>query len=145
MTAMVHLDNALWPKMGSDADDEVKVRFADSAANDITTMAGSVQMLAAANSASIETRVRMLHPDWTQKQIIDEVERLKNPERLGMMTAGVISPEEMRAYYLDETTQQATAELQAMRQKKAKEALELMADEEEETEPAATEPEEKTE
>ena len=76
MTAMVHLDNALFPSLGSDADDKVKVKFADSAANDITTMAQAVQILTAANAASLETKLAMLHPDWTQKQIAEEMNRI---------------------------------------------------------------------
>lgn len=114
MTAMIHLDNKLWPEAGSDADDRVKVRFADSSANDISTMSSALQMLASANSASIETRVEMLHPDWTKKQIAEEIERLKLPERMSLMTAGVISPVEMRAYYLGETQEAAAQELAAM-------------------------------
>lgn len=76
MTAMIHLDNALFPDAGSDADDKVKVMFADSAANDISTMASAVQMLNAGESASLETRVKMLHPDWTQKQVNEEIARI---------------------------------------------------------------------
>lgn len=90
MTAMIHLDNALWPQAGSDADDEVKVRFADSAANDISTMANAVQLLNAANSASLEQRVEMLHPDWTQKQLAEEVERIRGAEQQSLMQAAAL-------------------------------------------------------
>ena len=118
MTAMVHLDNALWPDKGSDADDQVKVRFADSAANDLSTMASAVQMLRAANSVSTEMAVQMLHPDWTKKQVAEEVERLKTPERLTMLNANVISPAEMRAFYMEEDTPQAEAAIAGMQQQK---------------------------
>ena len=87
MTAMVHLDSALWPEKGSDPDDEVRVRFADSAANDITTMASAVQMLAAANSASLEQRVEMLHPEWTRKQLAEEVERIRAADAAALQAA----------------------------------------------------------
>ena len=87
MTAMIHLDNALWPDRGSDADDQVKVKFADGAANDITTMAGAVQMMVAANAASMLTRLQMLHPDWTRKQLNDEIVRIDEENTKAMMQA----------------------------------------------------------
>ena len=102
MTAMIHLDNALWPDKGSDADDEVKVRFADSFANDISTMANAVSLLNAANAASTEVKVRMLHPDWTQKQVADEVERLKTSEHLLLYNSQLMTKEQfLRFYYAD--------------------------------------------
>lgn len=114
MTAMIHLDNALWPDAGSDADDFVRVRFADSAANDITTMANAVQMLMGANSASIETRVEMLHPDWTKKALDEEVQRLKDQEKFTLMNAGLFSKAEIRAMYTGETEQQAEEAIRAI-------------------------------
>ena len=82
MTAMVHLDAALFPGMGSDADDSVKVKFADSMSNDISTMSSALQMLNSAAAVSTEVKVQMLHPDWTQKQIAEEVERVKQESGL---------------------------------------------------------------
>ena len=87
MTAMIHLDNALWPDKGSDADDEVKVKFSDAAANDITTMSGAVQMLVAANAVSMLTRLQMIHPDWTKKQLNDEIQRIQQENTQAMMQA----------------------------------------------------------
>ena len=132
MTAMVHLDSALWPDKGSDADDRVKVRFADSAANDISTMASALQLLEAANSASIETRVIMLHPDWTKKQVAEEVERLRLNERVALMGAGVLSPAEVRAAYLSEELAESAAAIATM---VAQEEPELSENEESEEAP----------
>ena len=88
MSAMIHLDNALWPDKGSDADDMVRVRFADSAANDLSSLAQTVAMMAGANSISTEIMVEMLHPDWTQKQIAEEVARIKNaPQEAALLQA----------------------------------------------------------
>jgi len=115
MTAMIHLDNALWPESGSDADDQVKVRFADSFANDISTMANAVSLLNAANAASTEVKVRMLHPDWTQKQIADEVKRLKTPEHLLLYNSQLMTKEQfLRYYYADDETEmkQAISEIE---------------------------------
>lgn len=114
MTALIHLDHELYPDGGSDADDRVRVRFADSAANDIGTMASAAQMLVAANAASLETNVEMLHPDWTKKQIAEEIERLKNTERVAMMDKGILSRVEVRAAYMNETPEQAKQALDEM-------------------------------
>ena len=124
MTAMIHLDNALWPKAGSDADDLVRVRFADSAANDLSTMASAVQLLDAANSASIETRVEMLHPDWTKHAIGEEIARLKQQEHLALVSAGIIGKAEFRAEYMDETPEQAAAAIQQINMQNA--SMEMM-------------------
>ena len=78
MTTLVHLDAALFPQAGSDSDDVVKIRFADNMSNDLSTMASSLQMLNAAAAVSTEVKIQMLHPDWTQKQIAEEIERVKN-------------------------------------------------------------------
>lgn len=77
MTAMVHLDAALYPKAGSHADDTVTVHFSDSMANDLTTIAAAIEMLDRASALSTQIKVQMQHPDWTQKQVNDEVERVK--------------------------------------------------------------------
>lgn len=119
MTAMIHLDNALWPEAGSDADDQVKVRFADSFANDISTMANAVSLLNAANAASTEVKVRMLHPDWTQKQVADEVERLKTSEHLLLYNTGAMTLDKLlRDYYADDESV-ATKEIAALTAPKA--------------------------
>lgn len=84
MTTMVHLDAKLFPGEGSDADDQVKVRFADSMSNDLSTMSSALQMLNSAAAVSTELKVQMLHPDWTQKQIAEEVDRVKRENGLNM-------------------------------------------------------------
>ena len=84
MTAMVHLDTVLFPGRGSKADDTVKVHFADNMANDISTTSASIEMLNRAAAISTEIKVQMLHPDWTKKQISEEVERIKAENGLDM-------------------------------------------------------------
>lgn len=83
MSALVHLDAALYRGKGSDADDSVKVRFADSMSNDISTMSSALQMLNAAAAISTELKVQMLHPDWTKKQIDEEVQRVSQEYGVG--------------------------------------------------------------
>ena len=78
------------------------------------SMASAAQMLTAANTASLETMVEMLHPDWTKKQIAEEIERLKNNERVAMMDKGILSKVEVRAAYMDETPEEARKALDEM-------------------------------
>lgn len=77
LTAMVHLDAALFPSAGSHADDRISVTYADNTANDLSAMSAAVEMLNRAAAASTETKVQMLHPDWNQKQLDDEVKRIR--------------------------------------------------------------------
>lgn len=84
MTAMIHLDAVLFPGQGSDMDDSVKVRFADIMSNDLSTMSSALQMLNSAAAVSTELKIQMLHPDWTQKQVAEEVERVKRENGLAM-------------------------------------------------------------
>ena len=84
MTAMIHLDATLFPGMGSDMDDQVKVRFADSMSSDLSTMSSALQMLNSAAAVSTELKIQMLHPDWTQKQVAEEVDRVKRENGLAM-------------------------------------------------------------
>ena len=84
MTAMLRLDAKLYNTAGVDADVTVSVHFADNSANDISTVAQSLHMLHSAQSASIEVRVRMLHPDWNEKKVMEEVERIKDEYGLGL-------------------------------------------------------------
>lgn len=85
MTTMIHLDASLFPGKGSQLDDQVKVRFADSMANDLSTMSSALQMLNSAMAVSVEMKVQMLHPDWTQKQVAEEVALIKQENGMGMM------------------------------------------------------------
>lgn len=77
LTALVHLDAALFPEEASDAYDTVTVSFADNTANDLTAMSAAVEMINRAEAASTATKVQMLHPDWNQKQLDEEVQRIR--------------------------------------------------------------------
>jgi len=56
------------------------VEFGDSVTESPETVARTVQLLAAAEAVSIETRVRMVHPDWTDEQVIAEVARIRGDQ-----------------------------------------------------------------
>src|SRR5690606_24064631 len=61
-----------------------RVDFDDSIADDPKEIAESVDLLARAKAASIETRVRMLHPDWTDAEVKAEVETILAEEGMRM-------------------------------------------------------------
>lgn len=52
------------------------VEIQDSVPSDYIQLAQTAQALAAAEAASIETRVRMMHTDWEEEQIKAEVQRI---------------------------------------------------------------------
>lgn len=54
-------------------DEPVNVQFADSVSEDLGSLATTADLLNRAESASTHTRVKLLHPDWTDDQIRDEV------------------------------------------------------------------------
>lgn len=56
------------------------VEFGDSVTESPETVARTVQLLDAANAVSIETKVRMVHPDWDDKQVRDEVKRIREDQ-----------------------------------------------------------------
>lgn len=60
------------------------VTFADTLGHDIGSVSKTVQMLSQARSASIRTRVEMLHPDWTKDMIDTEVQTIREEEGLNV-------------------------------------------------------------
>ena len=62
----------------------VNVEFIDSVSNNVTEVANSVKTLSDAKAASTDTKVRMVHPEWTETQVQEEVERILNDESAGM-------------------------------------------------------------
>lgn len=54
-------------------DDAVTVTFPDGGQETVLQLAQTAQALRTAEAASTETLVRMIHPDWTDGQVMDEV------------------------------------------------------------------------
>lgn len=73
LTAVMQLDKALYGNPAFGDEDSVRVELRDPIATDTTDIAGAVNMLRSAQAASTETLVKMLHPDWTQAQVDEEV------------------------------------------------------------------------
>lgn len=63
---------------------DVNVEFMDSVSNNLTEVSNSVKTLADAKAISTDTKVRMVHPEWTDTQVQEEVERILNDESAGM-------------------------------------------------------------
>ncbi|GII84586.1 hypothetical protein Ssi03_25760 [Sphaerisporangium siamense] len=56
------------------------VEFGSAVSQDAESVARTLQMLEAARAVSSDTKVRMLHPDWDDEQVRDEVQRIKDDE-----------------------------------------------------------------
>ena len=83
VTTMCTIYNAfLGGKLSNDL--EVNVEFMDSVSNNLTEVSNSVKTLSDAKAISTDTKVRMVHPEWTDTQIQEEVERILNDESAGM-------------------------------------------------------------
>lgn len=54
------------------------IEFSDSLINDFAQSAASVELINRAQAASMETKVRILHPDWNKEQVEEEVKKIKD-------------------------------------------------------------------
>jgi hypothetical protein len=61
---------------------EPDVRFPKEAQLDLDSLAGTLSQLRAAQAMSVETMVRMVHPDWDSQTVNDEVARIKQENGL---------------------------------------------------------------
>ena len=90
-TAMIRLDYAKNPKAGSDGKDEVSVSFADSMGADASTVAGTIEMMTRAQAVSAITKVRTLHPDWSEQQVSEEVDLIKKEYMLEVLAPSMLN------------------------------------------------------
>lgn len=63
---------------------DVNIAFSDGISNNMSEVSNSVKTLADAKAISTDTKVRMVHPEWTDEQVEEEVERILNDESAGM-------------------------------------------------------------
>lgn len=75
LTVMLQLDRAIYHTPDIHDVDRVQVTFPDVLTSDIATVASAVNLLHTAQAASTETLVKMQHPEWSAKQIQEEVDR----------------------------------------------------------------------
>ena len=80
-----------------EVDVNITTQFSDSLSNDISETSAALQQISAAMAASTETKVRMLHSEWSEAEIEAEVERiiqengltpLTNPDEVGLNEVG---------------------------------------------------------
>lgn len=64
-----------------DPNKKINVSFNDSIGFSLTEVAQSVQMLSSAKAASIETRVKLVHPDWSDTDVTNEVQKILDEEK----------------------------------------------------------------
>ena len=74
--AMLRLDKAVF-KSQVNPEEEITVELPANNQPDITQLAEIVEQLERAGAASTETKVNMLHPDWSEQQKEEEVERIR--------------------------------------------------------------------
>lgn len=73
--ALLAID-AKWFNSGT-VPEKPTIEFGDTVSEDPAAVAQTVQLLLAAEAASTETRVRMVHPDWDDDQVDEEVTLIK--------------------------------------------------------------------
>ncbi len=83
-TCLLALDAAIFGGPGIPDGGKVKVEFADTVAEDPHRVAETVNQLAQASAASTWVKVEMIHPDWDEDQIIEEVERIQADQQIAM-------------------------------------------------------------
>lgn len=77
---MLQLDNTVFGR--NNKIERPNLEWADTVAPDPKELAETVELMKRAQSASIETRVRMFNPDWDDDQVNDEVKRIQDEEGL---------------------------------------------------------------
>lgn len=83
------LDKAQFTR-GLVTDGEISVEFADNTQPDMQTLADTLDKLERASAMSTDAKVRLLHPDWDEEKIVEEVARIR--EERGMLTEGEADP-----------------------------------------------------
>ena len=63
---------------------DVNIAFSDCISNNLADISNSVKLLSDAKAISTDTKVRMVHPEWTDEQVNQEVERILNDESAGV-------------------------------------------------------------
>lgn len=58
--------------------EDINVEFCDSVANNMAEISNSIKTLSDAKAISTDTKVRMAHPEWTDSQVAEEVDKILN-------------------------------------------------------------------
>jgi A118 family predicted phage portal protein len=81
---LLALDAAIFSGPGLPDGARVAVEFSDTVAEDPHRMAETVNQLAQAQAASTWVKVEMIHPDWDEAQIKEEVARIQADQQIAM-------------------------------------------------------------
>ena len=82
LRAMLQLDKAVF-KSGVDPDVDFGVELPGNSQPDIAQLAEVVEQLERAGAVSTQTKVAMLHPDWSEEQREEEVQRIMDESGAG--------------------------------------------------------------
>jgi A118 family predicted phage portal protein len=69
-----------------EVDVNITTSFSDSLSNDLSETSAALQQISQAMAASTETKVRMLHTDWSEDEVMAEVEKIINENGLAQLT-----------------------------------------------------------
>lgn len=99
---LVAIDKVEFNTAGLDPSQEIDVELVDGWSNDQIELANTTNILFQAQAASIEVRVKRIHPEWTQEQVMAEVDKIKEEFQVGVAPAvvggsGPVSPEAIGA------------------------------------------------
>ena len=87
---LLYIDN-VFLKNKTPFDFRPSVAISDSADRDTMVLAETMKVLYDAQSISIDTKVRMLHPEWDEEQIKAEIEMIKEEFGIGQQVDGLTS------------------------------------------------------
>lgn len=82
-TKMLHVDRAVFERSGIDPDAPLTVDFGESVQESALQLAQTTEALDRAQAASTETKVRMIHPDWSDTDVEEEVARIHREKGIG--------------------------------------------------------------
>jgi A118 family predicted phage portal protein len=88
LQVMLRLDRVLG--FSRVVEERPRIQFGDAVSEDPRATAETLSLLAQAQAASIETRVRILHPEWDDPAVAEEVERIQ-------VETGATVPDPMQA------------------------------------------------
>ncbi|HEY8378741.1 MAG TPA: hypothetical protein VIK91_19750, partial [Nannocystis sp.] len=82
LPALAAVDALAFGRPTPDLSEPIAVEFADSVAEDLATLASTAKTLRDAEAASTETIVRLVHPEWSDAQVLDEVEKIEDGKQV---------------------------------------------------------------
>lgn len=87
---LLYVDN-VFLKNKTPFDFRPSIAIADSSDHDFTVLAETIKTLTDAQALSLDTKVRMLHPEWDEEQVQAEIEMLKEEFNIGQVVDGLTS------------------------------------------------------